>query len=153
VSRFYPAAALIALLGLRRRSPKRWFSAHLVAALLIAVSLVNVVSGRDSVDIWLDRERAQEAVVRAVAARQAGGCTVTAVGVEAEFVKALPFLRRFASEPASGCVRGERFVAVIDGDRSSVRTPLTHPALVACAPWEVVWRSQLARILRCGLTA
>jgi hypothetical protein len=152
VSRFYPLAALIALLGLSRRSPKRSFSAPLVASLLIAVSLVNVNRGRDAVDVWLDRERAQEALVRAVAAREAGGCTVTAVGVEVEFVRALPVLRRFVSEPASGCVTGERFVAVIDGDRSSVRTPLTHPALVACAPWEVVWRSQLARILRCGLT-
>jgi hypothetical protein len=153
VSRFYPVAALIALLGLRRRSPERWFSAHLVAALLIVVSLVNVVSGGDAVDTWLDREQAQEALVRAVATRQVGGCTVTAVGVEAEFVRALPVMRRFVSEPASGCVKGERFVAVVDGDRSSVRTPLTHPELAACAPWEVVWRSQLARILRCGVTA
>ena len=153
VGRFYPAAALIALLGLRRRSPERWFSARLVAALLIAVSLFNLARGRDAVETWLDRERAQEVLVRAVAAREAGGCTVTAVGVEAEFVRAIPVLRRFVDEPASGCAAGDRFVAVIDGDRSSVRTPLTQPALAACAPWEVVWRSQLARILRCDVTA
>jgi hypothetical protein len=153
VSRFYPVAALIALLGLSRGSPKRSLSAPLVASLLIALALVNVNRGRDAVDVWLDRERAQEALVRAVAAREAGGCTVTAVGVEVEFVDALPFLRRFTGEPASGCARGERFVAVVDGDRSSVRTPPTDPALTACAPSKVVWRSRLARILRCNVTA
>ena len=153
VSRFYPAAALIALIGLSRRTPERSVSAPLVASLLIVVSLVNVVSGRDTVDLWLDRERAQETLVRAVAARQAGGCTVTSVGVEPEFVQALPVLRRFVHERANGCARGERFVAVIDGDRSSVQTPPTDPALAACAPWTVVWRSRIARILRCGLTA
>ena len=153
VSRFYPAAALIALIGLSRRTPERSVSAPLVASLLIVVSLVNVVSGRDTVDLWLDRERAQETLVRAVAARQAGGCTVTSVGVEPEFVQALPVLRRFVHERANGCARGERFVAVIDGDRSSVQTPPTDPALAACAPWTVVWRSWIARMLRCGLTA
>ena len=86
VSRFYPVAALIALLGLSLRSPRRSFSAPLVASVLIAVSLFNIGRGRDAVDVWLRRERAQEALVRAVAAREAGGCTVTAVGVEAEFV-------------------------------------------------------------------
>jgi hypothetical protein len=150
VSRFYPAAALVALLGLSLRPPHRSFSAPVVAAALIAVSLVNVPRGRDAVDVWLARERAQETLVRAVAEREAGGCTVTAVGVEAEFVDALPVLRRFVDEPASGCRQGERFVAVVDGDRSSIRTPPTDPVLAACAPSEVVWRSQLAQILRCG---
>jgi hypothetical protein len=154
VAEFYPLAALIALLGVGRPSSDRSdLGARLVAVSLIAVSLANVASGRDSVDRWLQRERAQEALVRAVAAREAGGCTVTAVGKEVEFVEALPVLRRFAREPADGCVKGERFVVVIDGELTSGRTPLTHPALVACAPWEVVWRSQLARILRCNLTA
>ncbi len=153
VSRFYPAAALVALLGLSLRPPHRSFSAPLVASVLVAVSLVNLPRGRDAVDVWLDRERAQETLVRAVAGREAGGCTVTAVGVEAEFVDALPVLRRFVDEPANGCTQGERFVAVVDGDRSSVRTPPTDPVLVACAPSEVVWRSRLARILRCGITA
>ena len=153
VSRFYPAAALVALLGLTLRPPQRSFSAPLVASVLIAVSLVNVPRGRDAVDVWLARERAQETLVREVAAREAGGCTVTAVGVEAEFVDALPVLRRFVDEPASGCTHGERFVAVVDGDRSSVRTPPTDPVVAACAPSEVVWRSRLARILRCGITA
>jgi hypothetical protein len=153
VSRFYPAAALVALLGLSLRPPQRSFAAPLVASALVAVSLVNMPRGRDAVDVWLDREQAQETLVRAVAAREAGGCTVTAVGVEAEFVDALPVLRRFVDEPANGCTQGERFVAVVDGDRSSVRTPPTDPVLVACAPSEVVWRSRLARILRCGVTA
>lgn len=117
------------------------------------MSLFNIGRGRDAVDVWLARERAEEALVRAVAAREAGGCTVTAVGVEAEFVIALPVLRRFTGEPANGCVRGERFVAVVDGDRSSIRTPPTDPVLAACAPSEVVWRSRLARILRCGVSA
>ena len=153
VSRFYPAAALVALLGLSLRPPYRSFAAPVVASVLIAVSLVNVPRGRDAVDVWLARERAQETLVRAVAAREAGGCTVTAVGVEAEFVIALPVLRRFVDEPASRCKHGERFVAVVDGDRSSVRTPPTDPVVAACAPSEVVWRSRLARILRCGVTA
>lgn len=153
VGEFYPLAALVALLGLRRRSADRSeLGARLVAVSLIAVSLLNVASGRDSIDRWLQRERAQEALVRAVAAREAGGCTVTAVGKEVEFVEALPVLRRFVREPAEGCVRGERFVAVIDGELTSGRTSLTHPALVACAPSEVAWRSQLARILRCDVT-
>jgi hypothetical protein len=154
VGEFYPLAALITLLGLSRRSPKGTdLGARLVAVSLIAVSLLNVATGRDSVDSWLQRERAQEALVRAVAAREAGGCAVTAVGKEVEFVEALPVLRRFVRQPADGCVRGERFVVVIDGELTSGRTPLTHPALVACAPSEVVWRSQLARLLRCNLTA
>jgi hypothetical protein len=154
VGEFYPLAALIALLGLSRPSRDRSdLGARLVAVSLIAVSLANVATGRDSVDRWLDRERAQEALVRAVAAREAGGCTVTAVGKEVEFVAALPVLRRFVDEPAGGCESGERFVAVIDGELTSGRTPLTDPALVACAPWEVVWRSQLARILGCNVTA
>lgn len=154
VSEFYPLAALIALLGLRRPAPGRSdLGTRLVAVSLIAVSLANVATGRDSVDRWLQRERAQEALVRAVAAREAGGCTVTAVGREAEFVAALPVLRRFVDEPADGCESGDRFVAVIDGELTSGRTPRTHPALVACAPSEVVWRSQLARILRCDVTA
>ena len=151
VSEFYPVAALIALLGLRQRSADRSdLAPRLVAVGLIAVSLFNVASGRDSVDSWLQRERAQEALVRAVAARETSGCTVSAIGQEVEFLAALPVLRRFVREPADGCESGERFVAVIDGELTSGRTPLTHPALVACAPSEVVWRSQLARILRCG---
>jgi hypothetical protein len=153
VSRFYPAAALIALLGVSRRTPVRSFAAPLVASLLIAMSLLNLASGRDTVDVWLDRERAQEALVREVAAREAAGCAVTPVGVEVEYVQALPVLRRYVDEPAGGCGRGERFVAVVDGNRSSVRTPLTDPTIAGCAPWEVVWRSPIARILRCGLTA
>jgi hypothetical protein len=141
------------LLGLSGRPPLRSFSAPFVASVLIVLSLLNIGRGRDAVDVWLDRERAQETLVRAVAAREAGGCTVTALGVEAEFVMALPVLRRFTDEPAHGCVKGERFVAVVDGDRSSIRTPPTDPVLTACRPSEVVWRSRLARILRCGVTA
>ena len=154
VAKFYPVAALIALLGLMRSSDDRSdLSARLVAVALIAVSMFNVASGRDSVDSWLQRERAQEALVRAVAAREAGGCTVRAIGKEVEFVAALPVLRRFVKEPAAGCLGRERFVAVIDGELTSGKTPPTHPVLVACAPWEVAWRSQLARILRCDVTA
>lgn len=151
VSRIYPVAALIALLGLSRRSPgESSLTARLVAVLLVSMSLVNVVSARDSIDRWLDRERAQEALVRAVAARQAGGCAVAAVGVEVEFVEALPVLVRFVSGPADGCTGTERFVVVIDGDISSARTSPTDPALVACTPRSIAWRSQLAEILRCG---
>lgn len=154
VGEFYPLAALIALLGLSRRSRDRSdLGARLVAVSLIVVSLANVATGRDSVDRWLERERAQEALVRAVAAREAGGCAVTLVGKEVEFLAALPVLRRFVDEPANGCEPGEEFVAVIDGELTSGRTPLTDPALVACAPSEVVWRSQLARILGCNVTA
>jgi hypothetical protein len=72
------------------------------------------------------------------------------IGLNVELVAALPVLMPLADEPPHDCVRGERFMVVIDPGGPGTETPPDDPTLSACAPeHEPVWNSHVGKILRC----
>ena len=112
-----------------RSAPSRSSGAGL---LLAGGGLYQARSAHDWVAGWVDAERSRETIVRAAAARVAGGCEVRAVGLNVELVAALPVLMPLAHEPPRGCTPGERFVVVIDRGAPGTVTPPDNPILAAC---------------------
>jgi hypothetical protein len=107
-------------------------------------------SAHDWVASWVAGERTRESIVRAAAARAAGGCEVRAVGLNVELVAALPVLMPLAHEPPHGCTPGERFVVVIDRGAPGTVTPPDNPILAACRPEpKPVETVDVADIFRC----
>ena len=99
---------------------------------------------------WVDSERAQEGLVRQAEGRAAGGCPVAIVGLNVEFVQALPVLMPVAQEPPHGCAPGERFVALLDKGAPGTVTRPDNPVLAACSPDPApVFDSSVGKILRC----
>jgi hypothetical protein len=120
--------------------------AHVVAVGLVLLGLWQAPEARRLVDEWVTREGEKEAVVRAVAQREAGGCAVRATGTETELVSALPVLVPYAKEDPAGCADGDRFVVVLS---SSGVDDSGDPLVRACWPGEVVFENPVGQILRC----
>jgi hypothetical protein len=122
----------------------------LTGVLLIAGGAWQAWDSRGWTQWWVDGERDRETLVREAAGRAAGGCDVDVVGLNVEFVLALPVLMPLADEPARDCASGERFVVVIDPGGPGTETPPDDPTLSACAPEPApVWSSASGKILRC----
>jgi hypothetical protein len=150
-SRYYLPPIVIGTLVLARSA------VSLGSAVVAATGVVLIVGGawqawdsRGWIDWWVDTQRDQETLVREAAARAAGGCEVDVIGLNVEFVLALPVLMPLAHEPARDCARGERYVVVIDAGGPGTGTPPDDPVLSACAPEATpAWSSHLGTILRC----
>jgi hypothetical protein len=122
----------------------------IVGVLLAGGGLITAWSARGWVWEWVDTERTQETLVREVQARAAGGCRVSIVGLNVEFVLALPVLMPLTDEPPRDCAPGERFLAVLDEGGSGTVHPPDDPALTACGPHaEPILLSSVGTILRC----
>jgi hypothetical protein len=152
-SRYYlPPFALAALALARSSVPLGTVAVVLSGALLAGGGLHQARSAHDWVAGWVRSERTREAIVRAAAARAAGGCQVRAVGLNVELVAALPVLMPLADEPPRGCTPGERFVVVIDRGAPGTVTPPDNPILAACRPERTpVETVDVADIFRCTL--
>jgi hypothetical protein len=150
-SRYYiPAIALAALVLARSAVRLGPVVVVVVGVALIGWGLVTAHNARDLVWAWVDSEQAQERLVREAEARTAGGCPVAVVGLNAEFVEALPVLMPLARERPRGCAAGERFVALLDEGGPGTVTPPDDPVLAACRPGpEPVWIESVGRLLRC----
>ena len=147
---FIPSITLSALAF--ARSAVRLGSAVVVVAgvLLIGGGLWQARSAHDWVLTWIDGEQAQERLVRDAAGRAAGGCPVAVVGLNVEFVQALPVLMPVAQEPPHGCALGERFVALLDKGAPGTETRTDNPVLAACRPDpSPVFDESVGKILRC----
>jgi hypothetical protein len=150
-SRYYiPAIALAALVLARSAVRLGSVVVVVVGVFLIGGGLVTARSAHGWVWGWVDAERAQEGLVREAEARAAGGCPVAVVGLNAEFVEALPVLMPLARERPRDCADGERFVALLDEGGPGTVTPPDNPVLAACKPDpEPVWTSSVGQLLRC----
>ena len=147
---FIPSITLSALVF--ARSAVRLGSAVVVVAgvLLIGGGLWQARSAHDWVLTWIDGEQAQERLVRDAAGRAAGGCPIAVVGLNVEFVQALPVLMPVAQEPPHGCAHGERFVALLDKGAPGTETRTDNPVLAACRPDPApVFDESVGKILRC----
>lgn len=145
-----PAIALAALVLARSAVRLGPAVVVVVGVLLVGGGLVTAYDARGWVWGWVDSERAQEGLVREAAARAAGGCPVAVVGLNAEFVAALPVLMPLAREDPRDCAPGERFVALLDEGGPGTVTPPDDPVLAACRPDpEPVWESTVGKLLRC----
>ena len=134
-SRYSFPPFVLAALALARSAVPLGTVAVVGAGLLLAGGgLYQAHSAHDWVAGWVDAERSRETIVRAAAARVAGGCEVRAVGLNVELVAALPVLMPLAHEPPRGCTPGERFVVVIDRGAPGTVTPPDNPILAACRP-------------------
>lgn len=148
VSRYYLPSLALAALAIARAGPSLPTTpVRVVAVGLVALGLWQAPEARRLVDEWVTRESEKEAVVRAVAQREAGGCAVRATGNETELVSALPVLVPHAEEAPAGCASGDRFVVVLS---SSGSDDSGDPLVLACRPGEVVFENPVGRILRCG---
>lgn len=150
-SRYYLPPVTLGALALARSAvslgPR---VAAATGAVLIAGGLWQAWEGHGWIEWWVDGERAQETLVREAAARAAGGCEVGVIGLNVELVRATPVLMPLADEPPRGCVRGERFLVVIDPGGPGTETPPNDPVLSSCAPEpEPAWSSNVGKILRC----
>ena len=150
-SRYYIPAITLAALALARSAVRLGsVVVVVVGVLLIGGGLFTARSAHGWVWGWVDSERAQEGLVREAEARAAGGCRVAVVGLNVEFVAALPVLMPLADERPRDCLPGERFVALLDEGGAGTVTPPDNPVLAACRPDpEPVWLSSVGRILRC----
>jgi hypothetical protein len=150
-SRYYIPPITLAALALARCAVRLGPIVVLaVGVLLTAGGLVTAWGARDWVWEWVDTERTQETLVREAQARAVGGCRVSIVGLNVEFVLALPVLMPLADEPPRDCAPGERFVAVLDEGGSGTVHPPDDPVLVACGPDpEPILLSSVGTILRC----
>jgi hypothetical protein len=150
-SRYYMPSIALAAVVLARSAVRLGPVAVVVAALaLIGGGLVQAHDARGWMWWWVDGERTQEALVREAAARAAGGCPVTVVGLNTEFVQALPVLMPLAREEPRDCADGERFVAVLDEGGPGTVTPPDNPVLAACGPEpSPVFSSTVGYIARC----
>ena len=148
-TRYYVPPITLAALVLAR-SATRLRSAVVIGAgiLLIGGGLWQARSAHDWVTSWVGTEDEQEVLVREAAGRAAGGCPVAIIGLNVEFVEALPVLMPLAQEPPHGCTHGERFVVVLD--RGAPGDSSADPVLVACRPDpNPVFNSSQGYIVRC----
>ena len=148
-TRYYVPPITLAALVLAR-SATRLRSAVVIGAgiLLIGGGLWQARSAHDRVTRWVGTEDEQEVLVREAAGRAAGGCPVAIIGLNVEFVEALPVLMPLAQEPPHGCTHGERFVVVLD--RGAPGDSSADPVLVACRPDpNPVFNSSQGYIVRC----
>ena len=150
-SRYYIPSITLAALVLARGAVRLGSAVVVVVGvLLIGGGVVTAHDARGWVRDWVDSERAQEGLVRQADARAAGGCPVAIVGLNAEFVAALPVLMPLARERSRDCAPGERFVALLDEGGPGTVTPPDNPVLAACRPDPVpVWESSVGKLLRC----
>jgi hypothetical protein len=75
---------------------------------------------------------------------------VGVIGLNVEFVRAVPVLMPLAKEPAHDCSGSERYLVVIDPGGPGTVTPPTDPVLAACGPEpRPVYSSEIGKILRC----
>ncbi len=71
------------------------------------------------------------------------------VGLNVEFVAALPVLMPLAERPRD-CVPGKRFVALLDEGVAGTVTPPDNPILAACRPDPApVLELSVGKLLRC----
>ena len=149
-SRYYlPPATLFALALARTIAPLGARAALGTGVALMATALIQMPIARQQVEMWVNDERDQEALVRASAARVAAGCAVDVTGRNIELVMAHPVLVPLADvTPAADCHEGDRFVTVIDWISST--TPPDDPVLASCgsAP-TLVWQNRIGTIVRC----
>jgi hypothetical protein len=150
-SRYYLPPFVLAARALARSAVPLGTVAIVASGLLLTVGgLAYAPAARHWVAGWVEAERARETIVRAAAARAAGGCEVRVVGLNVELVEALPVLMPLAKESPSGCVPGERFVVVIDRGAPGTATPPDNPILAACRPEPTpVETIDVADIFRC----
>ena len=72
------------------------------------------------------------------------------VGLNVEFVAALPVLMPLADERPRDCVPGKRFVALLDEGVAGTVTPPDNPILAACRPDPApVLELSVGKLLRC----
>jgi hypothetical protein len=152
-SRYYlPPFALVSFALARSAVPLGTLAVVASGVLLAGGALHQMQTAHDSVVGWVDSERTREAIVRAAAARAAGGCQVRVVGLNVELVAALPVLMPLTNEPPRGCAPGERFVVVIDRGAPGTVTPPGNPILAACRPEATpVETIDVADIFRCTI--
>jgi hypothetical protein len=150
-SRYYIPAITLAALVLARSAVRLGPAVVLVVGvLLVGGGLATARSAHGWVWEWVDSERAQEGLVREAEARAAAGCPIAVVGLNVEFVVALPVLMPLARERPRDCTAGERFVALLDEGGPGTVTPPDNPVLAACRPDpEPVWTSSVGQLLRC----
>jgi hypothetical protein len=150
-SRYYIPSITLAALVLARSAVRLGPIVVVVAGVvLVAGGVATAYDARGWVSEWVDSEGAQEGLVREAEARAAGGCHVAVVGLNVEFVAALPVLMPLADERPRGCAPGERFVALLDEGGPGTVTPPDNPVLAACKPDPApVWESSVGKLLRC----
>jgi hypothetical protein len=150
-SRYYlPALVLLAVVIARAAVPLGAPIVLVTGIAMVGIGAWQTREANDHVWLWVDTEQAREEFVREAAGREAGGCTIGVIGLNVEFVLALPVLMPIADEPPRDCAPGERLLAVIDPGGAGDETPSDDPTLVACAPEpEPVFSSSVGKILRC----
>jgi hypothetical protein len=145
-----PAIALASLVLARSAVRLGSVVAVVVGVVLIGWGLGTARSAHDWVWWWVGTEQAQEGIVREAEARRAGGCPVAVVGLNVEFVAALPVLMPLARERPRDCAAGESFVALLDEGGAGTETPPDNPVLAACRPEpEPVFSTSAGKLLRC----
>ena len=150
-SRYYIPSITLSALVLARCAVRLGSIVVVVAGVvLVAGGIATAYDARGWVSEWVDSEQAQEGLVREAEARAAGGCHVGVVGLNVEFVTALPVLMPLADERPRDCAPGERFVALLDEGGPGTVTPPDNPVLAACKPDPApVWESSVGKLLRC----
>jgi hypothetical protein len=146
-TRYYiPAYALFAValaLSLARFQP----SLQAAGLLCVVFAFTPPPDTRAEVSRWTDVEKAQAALVRAVAELDSSGCVVAAAGLDLEASQALPVLVAVEADQATRSCRGDSTYLVVGPHEEGV-------ALAgACAPGaleRIVEGTEIAILYRCA---